>query len=100
MKLHVYRYLYRAGLYVKAVVQMLKERRAGVPARQLPRTEIPAGNSFFLIVVEVRRENDALILLMQTSPSAAADKIQLPEGCHFRTCFEISADYAEVIINM
>jgi hypothetical protein len=31
-------------------------------------------------------------------PFAAA--IQLPEGCQFRTCFEISAEYANVIINM
>ena len=54
---------------------------------------------FFFIVVEVREEDQALIRLMQVNPSVAA-AIQLPEGCQFRTCFEISAEYANVIINM
>jgi hypothetical protein len=58
------------------------------------------GNRFFFIVVEVQKENEALILLMRTSPGAVAEEMQLPRGCRFRTCFEISADYAEAIINI
>ena len=36
---------------------------------------------------------------MQVNPSVQA-AIQLPDGCRFRTCFEISAEYAKVVINM
>lgn len=54
---------------------------------------------FFFIVVEVQEENKELIRLMQVNPSVAA-AIHLPEGCRFRTCYEISAEYAKVIINM
>ncbi|MBZ5507375.1 MAG: hypothetical protein LAO78_18095 [Acidobacteriia bacterium] len=54
---------------------------------------------FFFIVVEVQEEDRELIRLMQVNPSLAA-AIHLPEGCRFRTCFEISAEYAKVIINM
>jgi len=54
---------------------------------------------FFFIVVEVQEENKELIRLMQVNPSVAA-AISLPEGCRFRTCYEISAEYAKVIVNM
>jgi hypothetical protein len=54
---------------------------------------------FFFIVVEVQEENKELIRLMQVNPSVAA-AIHLPEGCRFRTCYEIAAEYAEAIINM
>jgi hypothetical protein len=53
---------------------------------------------FFLIVVEVK-EASALTPLME-SPQRLAGILHLPEGCRFRTCFEIGADYANVIINM
>jgi len=55
---------------------------------------------FFFIVVEVQEENKELIRLMQVNPSVAAAAIRLPEGCRFRTCYEIAAEYAEAIINM
>lgn len=53
---------------------------------------------FFFIVVEVE-EDPALIRLME-SPLRLAGTLQLPDGCRFRTSFEIGADYANVIINM
>ena len=54
---------------------------------------------FFFIVVEVQEADKELIRLMQVNPSLAA-AVRLPEGCRFRTCFEIAAEYANVIINM
>ena len=54
---------------------------------------------FFFIVVEVQEADRELIRLMQVNPSVAA-AIRLPEGCRFRTCYEISAEYAKAIINM
>lgn len=98
MRLHVRRYLYIANLYLKIAVKGLMAYRpfsAPPPLRDEP----PAASRFFFIVVEVAQEDKALIRLMQVNPSVAA-AIQLPEGCQFRTCFEISAEYANVIINM
>jgi hypothetical protein len=40
-----------------------------------------------------------LIQLMQVSPSVAA-AIQLPEGCRFRSCFEVSVEHARVVIGL
>jgi hypothetical protein len=66
---------------------------------QRPRAELPPASKFFFIVVEVPEKEKALIRLMQVNPSVEA-AIQLPDGCRFRTCFEISAEYAKVVINM
>ena len=99
MKLHVRRYLYRAKLYLREAAKALMELRDR-PAGPLPAGgEARAASRFFFIVVEVPLEDQALIRLMQVNPSVAA-AIQLPEGCRFRTCFEISDEYANVIINM
>jgi hypothetical protein len=104
MTSHVRRYLYRASLSLKAIVKGLKALCVGPPypmpsvAPRFCREVCPAGR-FFFIVVEVPAEDKALIRLMQVNPSVAA-AIQLPDGCQFRTCFEISAEYAKVIINM
>jgi hypothetical protein len=65
----------------------------------LPPSEPPGMSRFFYIVMEVPEEDKALIRLMQVNPSVAA-AIQLPAGCQFRTCFEISAEYAKLIINL
>jgi hypothetical protein len=56
-------------------------------------------SKFFSIVVEVPEGDKALIRLMQVNLSVEA-VIQLPDGCRFRTCFEISAEYAKVVISM
>jgi hypothetical protein len=53
---------------------------------------------FFLVVVEVEKA-PALIQLLEC-PQRLAGILYLPEGCRFRTCFEIGADYANVIIDM
>jgi hypothetical protein len=58
-----------------------------------------AVSKFFSIVVEVPEEDKALVRLMQVNLSIEA-AIQLPDGCRFRTCFEISAEYAKVVISM
>jgi hypothetical protein len=58
-----------------------------------------AVSKFFSIVVEVPEEDKALVRLMQVNLSIEA-AIQLPDGCRFRTCFEISAEYAKVLVNM
>jgi hypothetical protein len=55
-------------------------------------------NRFFFIVVEVD-EDPALIRLME-SPLRLGAMLQLPDGCRFKTCFEIGPDYANIIINM
>ena len=104
MKLHVCRFLYLVRLYLKQAVKELSESRirtSDPPSSVSPRLrgELPAGSRFFFIVVEVSEEDKALIRLMQVNPSVQA-AIQLPDGCRFRTCFEISAEYAKVIINM
>jgi hypothetical protein len=104
MKLHVRRYLYRVKLYLRQAVKALSASNATTsdpPFSVSPclRGETHAASRFFFIVVEVREEDQALIRLMQVNPSVAA-AIQLPEGCRFRTCFEISAEYANVVINM
>jgi hypothetical protein len=54
--------------------------------------------AFFFIVVEVV-DDPAVIRLMQ-SPLRLEAVLHLPNGCRFRTSFEIGADYANVIINM
>jgi hypothetical protein len=103
MKLHVRRFLYRIRLYLKQAVKAASDARASdSPFSASPSLRggcSPPGSKFFFIVVEVQEEDKALIRLMQVNPSVAA-AIQLPDGCRFRTCFEISADYANVIINM
>ncbi len=104
MRLHVRRYLYRANLYLKLIIKELSASR--VRASDPPFSVSPClrggcgpASRFFFIVVEVPQEDKALIRLMQVNPSVAA-AIQLPEGCQFRTCFEISAEYANVVIKM
>ena len=104
MKLHVSRFLYRIHLYLKQAVKELSAsgvRTSDSPFSASPRLrgEPHVAGKFFFIVVEVPQEDQALIRLMQVNPSVAA-AIQLSEGCQFRTCFEISAEYANVIINM
>jgi len=102
MKLHVRRFLYRIRLYLKQAVKAASGvRTSDSPFSASPRLrgEPHVAGRFFFIVVEVPEEDKALIRLMQVNPSVAA-AIQLPSGCQFRTCFEISAEYANVIINM
>ena len=104
MKLHVRRYLYRARIYLREAVKVLsasRDRPSDSPSSASPclRGGCGPASRFFFIVVEVPLEDQALIRLMQVNPSVAA-AIQLPEGCRFRTCFEISDEYANVIINM
>lgn len=110
MKAHLRRYLYRARLFLKVVVEGLKAARVRTPPDPpLPVSPGPGSDGsdggeahpgrFFFVVVEVPEEDKELIRLMQVNPSVAA-AIQLPDGCQFRTCFEISAEYAKVIINM
>ncbi len=53
---------------------------------------------FFFIVVEV--EDDPAVVRLMQSPLSLKTVLELPEGCRFRTSFEIGADYANVIINM
>jgi hypothetical protein len=104
MKLRVRRFLYRIRLYLKQAVKELSA--SGVRTSDSPFSASPClrggphvAGKFFFIVVEVREEDQSLIRLMQVNLSVAA-AIQLPEGRQFRTCFEISAEYANVIINM
>jgi len=53
---------------------------------------------FFCIVVEVRDE-ESNIKLME-SVSRLAETLQLPDGCQVRGSYEVSTDFAHVIINM
>ena len=103
MTSHVRRYLYLARLFLKAVAKGLKLLCVRAPDKITSVSPGPGGEArperFFFIVVAVPEEDKALIRLMQVSPSVAA-AIQLPDGCKFRTCFEISAEYAKVIINL
>jgi hypothetical protein len=55
-------------------------------------------NRFFFIVVEV--VDDPQVIRLMQSPLRLEGTLQLPDGCRFRTCFEIGPDYANVIINM
>lgn len=55
-------------------------------------------NRFFFIVVEV--VDDPAVIRLMESPVRLEAALQLPEGCRFRTSFEIGEDYANVIINM
>ena len=55
-------------------------------------------SKFFCVVVEV--EEDPALLYLMDSPGRVADKVQLPDGCRLKTCFEMNPEYAHVIINM
>ena len=104
MKLHVYRCLHLAKGF-------LKQAFSGSSASSIRTSDSPFSVSpclrggcgpagkFFSIVVEVSEEDKSLVRLMQVNPSVQA-AIQLPDGCRFRTCFEISAEYAEIVIRM
>lgn len=104
MKLDLRRYLYRANLYLRQAAKAPSASRvrpldSPFSVSLCLRGGCGPASRFFFIVVEVPEEDQALIRLMQVNPSVAA-AIQLPDGCRFRTCFEISAEYANVIINM
>ena len=104
MNLHVRRFLYLVRLYLK---QAFKGSSASsVRTSDSPFSVSPCrcggcgpAGRFFSIVVEVPEENRELVRLMQVNLSVHG-AIQLPDGCRFRTCFEISAEYAKVVINM
>jgi len=53
---------------------------------------------FFCIVVEVG-DKEPNIKLMESVPSLA-ETLQLPDGCQVRGSYEVSTDFAHVIINM
>jgi hypothetical protein len=96
------RYLYRAILHLETALKGLRElvdRSPDPPSSASPHRRAHADARFFFIVVEVPGENPALIRTMESNAGLPA-AIQLPYGCRFRTCFEISAEYAEIVINM
>jgi hypothetical protein len=84
---------------LKRLLRRLQDTLQPAQASPRPCGEAHAVSKFFFIVVEVPEEDKALVRLMQVNPSVQA-AIQLPDGCRFRTCFEISAEYAKVVINM
>ncbi len=53
---------------------------------------------FFCIVVEVE-DKEPNIRLME-SATRLAETLQLPDGCQVRGSYEVSGDFAHVIINM
>jgi len=48
---------------------------------------------------EVVDQQEANVRLLE-STARLADALRLPDGCHIRSSFEISADTARVVINM
>jgi hypothetical protein len=97
----LFRRLRLAGLYLREICKGLKSlwvkpaAQRGTPASGVE----DSASRFFFIVVEVQAVDKDLIQLMQVSPSVAA-AIQLPEGCRFSSCFEVSAEHARVVIGL
>jgi hypothetical protein len=94
--------LRRAGLYLREICKGVKSvwaERAAPRGMLVSSDAEDAASRFFFIVVEVQAADTELIRLMQVNPSVAA-AIQLPDGCRFMSCFEVSAEHARVVIGL
>jgi hypothetical protein len=54
---------------------------------------------YFTVIVEVTDRKEANVRLLE-STIRLASALQPPDGCHIRSCYEISTELARVIINM
>jgi hypothetical protein len=91
MTLHVFRLLSSAK---RSLLQTFSAPAA--PDRVPVATE--SMTRFFFVVVEV--DNEESNIKMMESVVRLAETLQLPDGCHIRASYEVSAEVAHVVISM